>query len=72
MSYKQKKRQTEPVIMLSTFVAAYYAAHHKDDRKSVTAIADTEVAAQSCSQWKVFWKYAANLQENTYVKVWFQ
>ena len=50
MSYKQKKRQTEPVIMLSTFVAAYYAAHHKDDRKSVTAIADTEVAAQSCSQ----------------------
>ena len=49
MSYKQKKRQTEPVIMLSTFVAVYYVAHRKDDRKSVTAIADTEVAAQRCS-----------------------
>ena len=25
-----------------------------------------EVAAQRCSQKKVFWKYAANLQENTW------
>ena len=31
----------------------------------------TEVAVQRCSQEKVFWKYAANLQENTHAEVWF-
>ena len=29
-------------------------------------------ATQTCSQEKVFWKYAANLQEITHVEVWFQ
>ena len=28
-----------------------------------------EAATQRCSQKKVFWKYAANLQENTHVEV---
>ena len=32
----------------------------------------SEAAVQKCSSEKVFWKYAANLQESTYVKVWFQ
>ena len=32
----------------------------------------TEAAIQRCSEEKVFWKYAANLQENTHAKVWFQ
>ena len=32
----------------------------------------TEAVAQKCSWQKVFWKYAANLQENTHAKVWFQ
>ena len=41
MSYKQKKSQTKPVIMLSTFVGAYDVAHHKDVSKSVPAIADS-------------------------------
>ena len=41
MSYKQKKSQTKPVIMLSTFVGAYDVAHHKDVSKSVSAIADS-------------------------------
>ena len=41
MSYKQKKSQTKHVIMLSTFVGAYDVAHHKDDSKSVPAIADS-------------------------------
>ena len=31
-----------------------------------------EAAIQRRSYKKVFWKYAANLQENTHVKVWFQ
>ena len=31
-----------------------------------------EAAIQRCSYKKVFWKYAANLQENTHAKVWFQ
>ena len=31
-----------------------------------------EVAIQRCSLEKVFWKYVANLQENTHVEVWFQ
>ena len=29
-------------------------------------------ALQRRSYKKVFWKYAANLQENTYAEVWFQ
>ena len=32
----------------------------------------SEAAAQMCSQEKVFWKYAANLQENTHAEVWYQ
>ena len=32
----------------------------------------SEAAAQRGSSEKVFWKYAANLQENTHVEVWFQ
>ena len=31
-----------------------------------------EAATQRCSEKKVFWKYAANLQENTHAEVWFQ
>ena len=31
----------------------------------------TEAAIQRCSQEKLFWKYAANLQKNTHVEVWF-
>ena len=34
--------------------------------------AASEVATQRCSQEKVFWKYEANLQENTRAKVRFQ
>ena len=32
----------------------------------------SEAALQRCSWEKVFWKYVANLQENTHVEVWFQ
>ena len=32
----------------------------------------TEAAIQRSSLEKVFWKYAANLQENTLAEVWFQ
>ena len=31
-----------------------------------------EAALQKCSEEKVFWKYAANLQENNYAEVRFQ
>ena len=31
-----------------------------------------EAALQRCSQEKVFWKYSANLQENTHAEVRFQ
>ena len=30
----------------------------------------TEAALQRCSEEKVFWKYAANLQEYTHVEKW--
>ena len=33
---------------------------------------ETETAIQRCCQKEVFWKYAANIQENTHAKVWFQ
>ena len=32
----------------------------------------TEAAVQRCFLEKVFWKYAANLQQTTYAKVRFQ
>ena len=32
----------------------------------------TEAAIQSGSYKKLFWKYAANFQENTHAEVWFQ
>ena len=32
----------------------------------------SEAATQRCSLEKVFWKYAANLQENTHAEGWFQ
>ena len=41
MSYKQKKSQMKPVIMLSTFLGANDVAHCKDDSKSVPATVDT-------------------------------
>ena len=31
-----------------------------------------QAALQRCSCEKVFWKYAANLQENTHAEMWFQ
>ena len=31
-----------------------------------------EAATQRCSLEKVYWKYAANLQENTHAEMWFQ
>ena len=35
-------------------------------------MAHLEAAIQRCSYKKVFWKYAANLRDNTHAKVWFQ
>ena len=32
----------------------------------------SEITLQRCSYEKVFWKYAANLLENTDAEVWFQ
>ena len=32
----------------------------------------SEAVVQRCFEEKVFWNYAANLQENTYAKVQFQ
>ena len=31
-----------------------------------------EVALQRCSYKKLFWKYAADLQQNTHTEEWFQ
>ena len=36
------------------------------------AVILTETVLQRCSYEKVFWEYAAYLQENTYAEVWFQ
>ena len=33
---------------------------------------EAEAAVQRCSYENVFWKYAANLQENTHAEVQFQ
>ena len=38
----------------------------------IWTIMNTEAAAQRCSMKKVFWKYAANIQENSHAEVWFQ
>ena len=39
---------------------------------NVTFSAMNEAATQRCSYEKVFWKYAANLEEITHAEVWFQ
>ena len=31
-----------------------------------------QAAVQKCFQEKVFWKYVANLQENSHAEVWFK
>ena len=41
-------------------------------RYAFAKILATEAATQRCFQEKMFWKYAANLQENSYAEVWFQ
>ena len=41
MSYTQKKSQTKPVIMFSTFAGTYDFTHRKHGRESVPAIADS-------------------------------
>ena len=41
-------------------------------RISNLSVQTLEAAAQRCSLEKVFWKYAANLQENTDAEVRFQ
>ena len=50
--------------------------HDESRHSSITSLSfleeeKLEAALQRCSQEKVFWKYTANLQENTYVEVWF-
>ena len=41
-------------------------------RYAFAKILATEAATQRCFQEKMFWKYAANLQENSHAEVWFQ
>ena len=36
------------------------------------SLLSAEAATQRCSKEKVFWKHAANLQENTHTEVQFQ
>ena len=54
----------------------FYFQSHVSSREAITQIRitnsliqrTTEAALRRCSQEKVFWKYAANLQENTYAE----
>ena len=39
---------------------------------SSMGLSNSETAIQRCSCKKMFWKYAANLQEITHAEVWFQ
>ena len=38
----------------------------------IGSLSKTETTAQRCSWETVFWKYAADLQENAHAEVWFQ
>ena len=40
--------------------------------QSAYHLTEIEAAVQRYSWEKVFWKYAANLKENTHAEVWFQ
>ena len=44
---------------------------NKQLQHSVVLHVKTEAAIQRCSLKKIFWKYVANLQENTHAEVWF-
>ena len=41
MSYKQKKSQTKPIVMLSTFCGAFDVPHRKKVDKTIPAIVDS-------------------------------
>ena len=45
---------------------------HTSKVSSTHETANFSAARQRCSYEKVFWKYVANLQENTHAEVWFQ
>ena len=43
----------------------------KPERHRMEWCLASKAATQRCSYEKIFWKYAANLHENTHVEVWF-
>ena len=45
---------------------------HSSIEVEIILLQITEAAVNRCSLEKVFWKYAANLQQNTHAEVWFQ
>ena len=46
--------------------------HGKEGKGYIVNAKWREAALQRCSYKKVFWKYVANLQENSHAKVLFQ
>ena len=64
----QKYSKLEPVksdSLFSTFLKKMYLL-------SIRGLRLSEAAHFRCSYKKVFWNYAANLQENTHAQMWFQ
>ena len=57
------------MFLLMTFSGLVKNENHHILLNRITA---TEAAFQRCSYEKVFWKYVADLQENTHTEVRFQ
>ena len=65
--------------MLNCFIISFPRVYYQRvleiilaTKKKVEKVISSEAATQRCSMKKVFWKYAANLQENNHAEVWFQ
>ena len=52
-----------------TAMRTYYNISENNFRTKIEIVLPSEGAAQKCSLDKVFWKYAANLQEKTQAEV---
>ena len=63
-----------PLLVRWFYFSIYFPRGHKleYDQIQECCFIYSEVAIQRCSWEKVFWKYAANLQENTHTEIWFQ
>ena len=62
-------RYAQSSVVQEKLLVEFYRQYHAPMKLTISI--NSEAAIQSCSEEKMFWKYAANLQENTHAEVQF-